>query len=235
VTPLEDLLRDNDETVTLDVAALEIAEVEYPDLNPAPFFEILDSHARELNAMCPRGSSGADFVRAANLYLFDQLGFRGNETDYYAPSNSCLNEVLTSRAGIPITLSIVYMEIARRAGRSVHGIGLPGHFVVRYCDEEFDSYIDPYHSGRILDAGDCRDLAFQLTGVDLNEKPELLEPATNWQIAVRMLHNLRGIYARKKEYGKLLRVLDWLLIAMPDSAPDRELQAQVRRYLQLMN
>jgi regulator of sirC expression with transglutaminase-like and TPR domain len=235
VTPLEDLLRDNDETVTLDVAALEIAEIEYPHLEANPCFEILDSHARELSALCPRAAEPEDFVRATNQYLFDQLGFRGNEADYYSPANSCLNEVLMSRMGIPITLSIVYIELARRIGRTVRGIGLPGHFVVRYQDDDFDAFIDPFHAGRIMDAGDCRDLAFQLSGIDIAEKPHLLEPATNWQITVRMLHNLRGIYARKKEYSKLLRVLDWLLIAMPDSTQDQELRAQVRRYLQLMN
>lgn len=228
-------MRDNDETVTLDLAALEIAAIEFPGVDPQTSFDILDSHAREFSAVCGRDASPDDFVTSLNEYLFEQLGFRGNESDYYAPANSCLNEVLLSRTGIPITLSIVYIEIARRTGRKVHGIGLPGHFVVRYQEDGFDAFIDPFYSGRLMDAGDCRELSLQLSGVDIFEKPDLLEPATRWQIAVRMLHNLRGIYARRKEYGKLLRVLDWLLMATPGSTQDLELRAQVRRYLQLMN
>ncbi|MGH9719560.1 MAG: transglutaminase family protein, partial [Bryobacteraceae bacterium] len=119
--------------VELDRAALLLATIEYPNLNIDGFLSLLDSHASELHRRLD-GVEGLAFVHEANRYLFEELGFRGNTDDYYNPANSCLNDVLTARLGIPITLSVVYIEIARRLGRPVFGVGLPGHFVVRYDD-----------------------------------------------------------------------------------------------------
>lgn len=235
LSPLEALLAQEDLTVALDLAALDIARIESPKLDPRPSFELLDSYANELATLTKSCASGEERVRLANGYLFEQLGFHGNETDYYSPNNSCLNEVLLNRTGIPISLAIVYLEIARRLQWPLAGISLPGHFILQYDDGDFDCYIDAYASGRILDLDDCRNLAFQIARVDIAQRPEVMEPATNWQIALRMLHNLRGIYARRKEYEKLAKVLDWILIAMPDSKPDRELREQIRKYFRLLN
>ena len=219
----------------MDIAALDMARIENPKLDPRPFLELLDSHARELAELTRDCTTGDQRVRAANLYLFDQLGFQGNETDYYSPSNSCLNEVLLARTGIPVSLAVVYLEIARRLQWPVSGISMPGHFILQYDDGDFECYIDAYSAGRILDLDECRQLAFHLAKVDIAKRPDVMEPATNWQIAVRMLQNLRGIYARRKEYAKLAKVLDWLLIAMPDSEPDRQLREQIRQYFRLLN
>lgn len=229
------MLGANDETVHLDLAALEIARVESPKLDVRPFFEILDSHARELRDITAKMESGEERVQAANHYLFQQLGFRGNETDYYSPANSCLDSVLLERTGIPVTLSVVYLEIARRLGWPMHGISLPRHFIIQYDDGDYDCYIDPYHGGRVMDFDECRRMAFQFAQVDISQQPSILEPATNWQITLRMLHNLRAIYAGRKEYVKLARVLDWILIAVPDSTDDRNLREQIRQYLRLLN
>jgi regulator of sirC expression with transglutaminase-like and TPR domain len=219
----------------LDIAALDMARIENPKLDPRPFLELLDSHARELAELTRDCTTGDERVRTANLYLFDQLGFQGNETDYYSPSNSCLNEVLLARTGIPVSLAVVYLEIARRLRWPVSGISMPGHFILQYDDGDFDCYIDAYSAGRILDLEDCRALAYQLRQIDIAKRPEVMEPATNWQIAVRMLQNLRAIYAGRKDYAKLAKVLDWLLIAMPDSEQDRALREQLRQYFRLLN
>ena len=225
----------NNPTVHLDIAAFEIARVEFPKLEVAPLLDILDSHASELGDITSSCENGEERVLLANEYLFEELGFKGNEVDYYSPLNSCLNEVLTSRVGIPVTLSVVYLEIARRLGWPVQGISMPGHCIVQYDDGEFNCFVDPYHGGRIMDLDDCRRLAFQIAQVDIKEQPDVMDPATTWQLALRMLHNLRSIYARRKEYGKLARVLDWILIAVPDSRPDRELREQIRQYMRLLN
>ena len=211
-----------------------MARIENPKLDPRPFLELLDSHARELGALAADCESGQERVMVANQYIFEQLGFHGNEADYYAPTNSCLNEVLLARTGIPVSLAVVYVEIARRLGWPVAGISMPGHFMVQYDDGEFDCYIDAY-TGRVLNFNDCRKLAFDIAQVDIAKQPETMEPATNWQIAVRMLHNLRAIYARRKEYVKLAKVLDWILLAMPDSRQDRELREQLRQYFRMLN
>ena len=174
-----ELLAGRDERIELDRAALLLATIEFPDLDIQPFLELLDSHARELSARLQAGGDGLDYIAAANEYLFSDLGFRGNAEDYYNPRNSCLNEVLTNRTGIPISLSVVYMEIARRLGRRVHGIGLPGHFIVQYDDGDYDAYIDPFHGGCLLTAQECRQLAKEVTGTDISGDPQLLRPPAN--------------------------------------------------------
>ena len=107
----------------LDVAALEIASIETPDLDPEPFLGVLDRIASAIAARLPASADGREFVRVANDYLFGDLGFRGNEIDYNDPRNSCLNYVLDRRTGIPIALSVVYIEVARRLGQPVSGVG----------------------------------------------------------------------------------------------------------------
>ena len=120
---LSDILAGRATSLHLDEAALLLATLEFPGLDPGPSLRILDSHAAELDA---RLRNGAGFVTAAKGYLFDELGFTGAASaDYYNPSNSCLNEVLRLKTGIPITLSVVYLEIARRLGQPVFGIGFP--------------------------------------------------------------------------------------------------------------
>src|SRR5579859_4800477 len=196
---LSGLLAGRNPGIELDEAALLLARIEYPDLVIEPFLQILDSYAAELDGR--RGS----FVVAANQYLFDELGFTGNSEDYYNPANSCLNEVLAAKTGIPITLSVVYLEIARRLGKPVFGIGLPGHFVVQYDDGFSSTYIDVFHCGRLLDAADCAELA----GSAVN--PAMLARVDNRQILARMINNLRGIYFSREAHRKTLQVLDLLL------------------------
>jgi regulator of sirC expression with transglutaminase-like and TPR domain len=197
----------------LDVAALDIASIETPDLNPQPFLGILDRLSSDLGSRLRHGADGRDFVEAANRYLFGELGFHGNEIDYNDPRNSCLNFVLDRRTGIPIALSVVYIEIARRLGQPVSGVGLPGHFIVQYDDGEFSTYIDPFHSGRLLTTDDCRQLARARTGTDADANS--LAPVGTRYILVRMLNNLRSGYFRLKRFEKMIAVTDILLEAFP--------------------
>jgi len=225
VDALVRLLEYGDEEVALDLAALEVARIEYPDLDPEPFLSVLDSHARELGAKVKPDAGGPDFVAGLNRYLFADLGFRGNIDDYYDARNSCLNEVLTSRTGIPITLSVIYIEISRRLGRPVWGVGLPGHFIVRYQDGLWGAYLDPFHEGRVVSESECFDLARQATGEEIEAGAATLAPVTKRQIVVRMLNNLRGIYVSKEAYPKAITTLDLLMTANPDAADDYRLRA----------
>jgi regulator of sirC expression with transglutaminase-like and TPR domain len=235
VKELSDLLAGRDTGIELDEAALLLARIEFPGLVIEPFLRILDSYAAELEAR-----SGS-FVVAANQYLFDELGFAGNSEDYYNPANSCLNEVLASKTGIPITLSVVYLEIARRLGKPVFGIGLPGHFIVQYDDGSFSTYIDVFHCGRLLDTKDCAELAGEAAN------PAILARVDKRQILARMINNLRGIYFSREAHRKSLQVLDLLLEAYPNSAEEykqrgithlqleqtRAAKADLERYLDL--
>ncbi len=204
--------------VELDAAALEMAAIERPDLDPVICLEALDQIASEIATRLGRAHDGPKFVRVANHYLFEELGFRGNEAEYHDPRNSCLDAVVDRRTGIPITLSVVYIEIARRLGQPVSGIGLPGHFIVQYDDGNYSTFIDPFHAGKLLTDEDCRILAREVTGVDITAAPSTLEPVDNRYILVRMLNNMRSAYFQAKQYAKASSVLDLLVEAFPTNA-----------------
>lgn len=197
----------------LDVAALEIASIETPDLDPAPFLATLDRIAAGIAARLRASADGRKFVRVANDYLFGDLGFRGNEIDYNDPRNSCLNYVLDRRTGIPIALSVVYIEVARRLGQPIQGIGLPGHFIVEYNDGEFATYIDPFHGGTLLSSEDCLRIARDRTGSEVDAVA--LAPVGARYIVVRMLNNLRSAYFRGQQFKKMVAVTDLLIEAFP--------------------
>jgi len=200
----------------LDVAALEIASIETPDLDPTPFLSVLDRIASGIAARLPASADGPEFVRVANDYLFGDLGFHGNQIDYNDPRNSCLNYVLDRRTGIPIALSVVYIEVARRLGQPVAGVGLPGHFIVEYNDGEFATYIDPFHSGKLLSVDDCQRIARDRTGSEADATA--LAPVGARYIVVRMLNNLRAAYFRSQQFGKMIAVADLLIEAFPRNA-----------------
>ncbi len=203
------LLAGRDSNIELDEAALRLATIEYPNLDMEPSLQLLDLYAARIGA---RLGSGSSFVEVANRCLFDEMGFIGNEADYYNPANSCLNEVLTSKKGIPITLAVIYIEIARRLKKPVFGIGLPGHFIVEYHDGFSSIYIDAFRGGKLLEASDC----YALAGAAPD--PTLLARASKDQIVARMINNLRGIYFSRGAHRKALQILNLLLEAYPDSA-----------------
>ena len=159
-------------------------------------------------------------VRALNAYLFQEQGFSGNER-YEDPRNSCLNEVLDHRTGIPITLSLVYMEIARRAGLHIDGINFPGHFLVRCPDvgkrASSGLLIDPFHGGALLSERDCRVLLQKHVGTEIAFSKSLLAPATRKEIIVRMLLNLKRIYVHMRSFPQARTVTE-LLVALTPSA-----------------
>jgi regulator of sirC expression with transglutaminase-like and TPR domain len=217
---LLDLLARRPSKIELDRAALEIARIEYPDVDADACISELDRHAFAIAERARDLSNGRSFVEAANEYLFVEAGFRGNENDYYNPDNSCLNRVLETKRGIPITLSLIYIEIARRLSKQVSGVGLPGHFIVRYDDPEYSALIDPFHCGAVLDKAQCCELA-QVESLDHG----MLDPVDRRHIAMRMINNLRGIYLGRREPAKALQVLDLLIEAVPESADEHKQRA----------
>ncbi len=239
---LLDLLGRKPTDVELDVAALEIARIEYPDLDPAQYLQLLDRHAFEIATRADDLSDGRNFVETANAYLFGELRLEGNNTNYYSAENSCLNRVLDTSLGIPITLSLVYMEVARRLAKPVHGIALPGHFVIQYDDGDYATFIDPFHGGMLIDLDGCRALA-RMEALDAS----VLAPVDRRTMVMRMINNLRNVYFSTKATDKALRLLDLLLAADPKAADEHkqrgvallhlrripEAAAAFRRYLEL--
>ncbi|MBX9604023.1 MAG: transglutaminase-like domain-containing protein [Bryobacteraceae bacterium] len=205
------------EEVRLDAAALDLAAIEYPGLDPAPFLEILDSMGRELAARIHDLSDGLEFVEKTNAYLYQELGFQGNTEDYYDVRNSCLNEVLARRTGIPISLAVVYLELGRRLAMPMFGIGLPGHFIIEYNDGRFSALLDPFHGGRMVTSAEALELARRITARPLDD-PSVFARVSRKQLLGRMLENLRGIYTRAGNDEKALATLRLLLEGNPEWA-----------------
>jgi regulator of sirC expression with transglutaminase-like and TPR domain len=229
VRELKELLADTADH-PLDLAALQLAAIEFPGLDPQPFLDILDSYAREIGEGLDPAAPGEEFIQAANRFLFEQEGFTGNEADYYDPRNSCLNEVLASRRGIPITLSLIYMEVARRLNRPVTGIGLPGHFLVRYDDGRFTAFLDPFHKGIILTFEECRKRAMHVARVDILAVPGALAPVDKPRLLARMVNNLRNAYYRRAQFEHAIKVHDLVIEATPGVATEYRQRAAL--YLQ---
>lgn len=205
-------------------AALAIARVEYPSLDSAPYLDALARMGREAAARVSRaGPSRLEAVRVFNEYLYDEQRFVGNRDRYDDPRNSFLNEVLDRRTGIPITLAVVYLEVARRAGLRVAGINFPGHFLLRAAAEggpagETDFVIiDPFHGGALLSEADCRELLRQHVGDEAAFDRSLLEPATRHHIIVRMLVNLKRLYVRMRSFPQARFISDLLLTVDPSA------------------
>ncbi len=207
-------------------ANLIIARIEYPSLDPAATLAVLDDmgqHAADRIAALPPMTSIREQIEALNTCLFDDAGFTGNDEQYDDPRNSFLNEVVGRRTGIPISLSVIYMEIARRAGIRLEGVNFPGHFLVRHpsrpdtllADEEL--LIDPFHRGSIVTETDCQRLLAQHLGDDAPYSRDLLARADKSQILFRMLTNLKRLYIRFRSFPHARAVVD-LMVALDPSA-----------------
>jgi regulator of sirC expression with transglutaminase-like and TPR domain len=208
-------------------AALVVARIEYPHLDPEPYLARLDAmgegarQAMERQAACSHDKSPASCVRALNAYLFDDQGFEGNRLRYEDPLNSCLNAVLERRTGIPITLSVVYMEVAQRAGLRIDGVNFPGHFLVR-CKGGPERaggglIIDPFHRGAVLSEHDCRVLLQRHVGPEVAFSRSLLSSATRTQVVTRMLLNLKRLYVHMRSFPQARHVTDLLLAVTPSA------------------
>ena len=208
-----------DDAIDLGRAALLIARIEYPDLEPAAHLERLDRLAAEAPASSRTGEGRARLEHLCR-YLFADLGFAGNREDYYDPRNSLLNDVIDRRLGIPITLSLVLMEVGRRVGLAIEGVGLPGHFVVRLASEE-NVLVDPFDAGAPLTPEACAALVERAVGQPVPLTDAAFAAVSKRQLLARMLMNLKGIYWRRKDWSRAAGVGDRLLVLDPAAAGER--------------
>ena len=213
---LRELLATGSGNVPLDLAALEIAQIEHPGLDPTPWLLELDRIAFGVAERATDLNDGFRFIQTVNHYLFDEMGFHGNDTDYYDPRNSCLNDVLAFRTGLPITLSLVYMEVGRRLAKPVFGIGAPGHFLVQYDDARLSVFIDPFRRGRILTREQCIAALREYTGADVDDS--MLPRVNARQVVLRMLRNLEGAYVRLNRFEDAVVVGDLLRLGGQQSS-----------------
>ncbi len=205
-----------DESVfPLDRAALALAMEDYPDLQIDPYLRRLDTLAARTEVLVGQNRSGNHIIECLNEVLFAQEGLRGNTEEYYDPRNSYLNEVLDRKLGIPISLSVLYIEVARRINFDIQGVGFPGHFVVKFTEGGHDTVIDPFEQGRTLTLKQCQEILDRVYGSSVEVQPAFLQPMSKKAILSRMLFNLKGIYYQKEEYQKALSVVERILILNP--------------------
>jgi regulator of sirC expression with transglutaminase-like and TPR domain len=228
------LVRQPEAAIDLAAATLLIAKEEYPDLEVAEYLSRLADMAADVRRRAGAGQDPQRLIPELGDYLFRQLGFRGNSDHYYDPKNSFLNEVLDRRLGIPITLSTVYLDVGRRVGLNVHGVGMPGHFLVKCVARSEEIVIDPFGGGDIVGPSDCQRILDRLFEGKVRFDPTMLAAVGTRQILTRTLTNLKAIYFNDEEYDKALSIVDRLLILHPNDAceiRDRGLlSCQLRRH-----
>jgi regulator of sirC expression with transglutaminase-like and TPR domain len=228
----------------LPLCALLMARVAYPDLDPEPCLALLERMGATARDHLEIGVGGEPprrtRLRVVTEFVYGQLGFTGNAEHYEDPRNSLLNDVIARRTGIPITLALVFIAVARRAGLDVEGVNFPGHFLVRCNPDAGDEgdrdplLLDPFHGGATLNDLQCARLLRRHMGEDAVPGPEVLRSASKDDVLMRMLLNLKRAYVRLRSFGRAHAVTD-LLVALDPAAltelRDRGLLAsQMREY-----
>src|SRR5258706_9132201 len=201
----------------LDHAALLIGAWDYPERDLEQYRELLDSIAQRVAPDVARATDGIGRARAISEWLFDRLGYTANTDDYYDPRNSFLCDVIDRRTGIPISLSVLYLEVSRRVGVLAQGVNFPGHFLVRVAIEDAWLFLDPYSRGRTLTPADLEALLRKTTTPDAVLEPSVIAAASKRQIVARMLVNLAGIYGRNGDLPRSLDVLERLAVLEPSN------------------
>src|SRR5215471_1175440 len=215
-------------------AALLVAAEADPNVDIDHEMHTLDSWAAELRGRLDPGWNNLQKLARLRNYVFEELGFRGDSQDYFSPSNSLLHEVMERRLGVPLTLSIIFMELGWRIGIPFEGVGFPGHFLVRLTGEPRDLLLDPFSDGRSVHEEDCRHMLEEISGGKLEMCDAYLNSISKHDMIARLLLNLKGAYLRAEDDQGALAAVDRLLVLRPgdlDEIRDRGLLLyRLRRY-----
>ena len=209
----------DDASVDLACAALLFALVEYPDLDIDHELSLLDSLAAGAALRLGDNRETIFAINTLSEYLFDEVGLQGNTDEYYDPRNSYLNQVLKRQLGIPITLSLVYLEVGKRLGIPLVGIGMPGHFLLRHRDET-GLFVDPFNRGILLSEEECAQRLAEITQSHVDWDSNYLVPISNREYIARMLRNLKGIYLQQRNFSQALSIMDRLVQIQPDASAE---------------
>ena len=217
---LREIVSGDEDDINLAEAALLVATHACPGLDVSRYLARLDELGTTLRSRIPAEATVSERIAALNQYLFGDLGFAPNTEDYYDPRNSFLHDVLERRVGIPITLSVLYMEVGRRIGLPLQGVSFPGHFLVKCAVAEGMVVLDPYSGGVSLGVVDLQKRLREVQGGEVSRAivASLLVAAGKKDIILRMLRNLKAIYLREHELDKALVIMDGIVAAAPDQA-----------------
>lgn len=200
-----------DREIDLAKAALYIAQIEYPNLDIDSYLVALDLMGSEVKRRLPEAQYPLKVIHTINEYLYGELKFHGNESNYYDPHNSFLSDVIDRRTGIPITLAVIYLEIAKKIDFPMVGIGMPGHFLIRPNFEDAGIFVDAFDRGEILFVEDCRQKLMHIYQQDIPfVPPEILQPVSNLQILLRILNNLQANYLNQPNFERALVIKHWI-------------------------
>ena len=210
---LRALMERHGDDLPLDRSLLALATEEYPELDELAYRRVLDRWARQVEQSMLAGNDGPE---ALHEILFDDVGLKGNRTAYYDPDNSLLNQVLDRRLGIPITLSAVYIEVGRRVGETVYGVGFPGHFLVGHEWHGQELLIDPFHGGERLTREDCAERLKAMSDGEVQLADWMLARSTGRSLVARVLTNLKVAYAKAGNVIQAVRAIDRLVVVVPE-------------------
>jgi regulator of sirC expression with transglutaminase-like and TPR domain len=210
-----------DSSIDMAKAALYLALEEYPNIEPEEYLNILEAMADELRDRLPAQNYPLRIIQTINRYLYEDLAFTGNDADYYDPRNSFLNQVIDRRTGIPISLSLVYLEVAKRIDFPMVGIGMPGHFLIKPDFEDAGIFVDAFNNGEILFSEDCQARLSQIYGHPVKLPPAFLAPVSPRQLLGRMLGNLKAIYISQQDLIRVLGTVERILLLFPDALGER--------------
>lgn len=197
-------------------AALYLAQEEYPEMSVRAYLDRIDAMAETVKAELGLELDPVRIVQEINIHLFETLGFQGNREGYYDPRNSFLNDVIDRRLGIPITLSVIYIEVGRLVGLPIAGVGMPGHFIVQYTAQPEPFWIDPFERGTMMTRDACVERLQNLYGEQLPWRDAYLDPISDHDILRRMLNNLKHNYARQNDFHRVLSAVERILLLSPE-------------------
>ena len=210
----------NQPEINLAKACLCFSQAEYPNLDPQKYLKFIDDTAAEIELKLPVERYPLKVIQTINQHLFKTLGFRANKQDYYHPDNSFLDRVIDRKLGIPISLSVIYLEIARRINFPMVGVGMPGHFLIRPEFENVGIFVDPFNHGEIMFEEDCQRRLAETYQKELKLDPSWLAPVDNKQILARMLNNLKFIYLHRREIDKALSTMSAIVKIYPEKTAE---------------
>jgi len=209
-------LLEGDGPLDLLGACFWVAAEEYPELDVRDGVHRVHLLSAEGARRVHRLTNPFARLDGLQTYLFEELGFRGNEDEYDDPRNSFMNDVLDRQLGIPLTLSILFMEVARASGFEAQGVGLPGHFVIKLTLDHRSLLVDPYHRARVITVEDCIQLVSRTTGRPLLFRSEQLEGIDERATLARMLLNLKHLYLKREDHVRALSAVERLLLINPE-------------------
>jgi regulator of sirC expression with transglutaminase-like and TPR domain len=215
---VRELISQDIEAVPLDFASLIIAKEDCANIDIGDYLSRLDRLGEAAKIRVGKVLGGHQIIAGFNRFFFQEEGFKGGLGNEQLPTNNHINDVLDNRIGAPLSLSILYMEVGRRAGIPLYGINLPGHFIVKYVDAHEEIFIDPFHKGAFLNKADCQEIVERVFGPSLPFKDEYLLMASKREILTRLMTHIKVHHTKTNNFETALKMTDYIIALNPQNS-----------------